>query len=172
MRLLFTMDKKDYGECTRTFTRDSARSIIVRGKRIAMIHSGKYDYYKFPGGGIEAGETPAEAMARETLEEAGLTVIPDSVREYGLVHRIQRSDGDPEECFIQNNYYFLCEAEETLAPQKLDGYEAQEGCTLEFIDPEDAIRKNRSVTGIPYNPVMLERENRILELLLAEGYFG
>ena len=55
MRLLFEIDKKDYGECTRSFTRDSARSIIIMGGRIAMIHSRKYDYYKFPGGGIENG---------------------------------------------------------------------------------------------------------------------
>ena len=58
MRLLFEMDKKDYARCTRRFVRDSARSIIIRDGRIAMIHSLKYDYYKFPGGGIEAGEAP------------------------------------------------------------------------------------------------------------------
>ena len=72
MRLLFEMDKKDYGQCTHTFTRDSARSIIIRDGRLAMIHSIKYDYYKFPGGGIENGENPVEAMIRETREEAGL----------------------------------------------------------------------------------------------------
>ena len=55
MRLLFEMDKKDYGECAHSFTRDSARSIIIRNGKIAMIHSLKYDYYKFPGGGIEPG---------------------------------------------------------------------------------------------------------------------
>ena len=76
MRLLFEMDMKDYGECTHSFRRDSARSIIIRNGKVAMIHSEKYDYYKFPGGGIENGEDPIEAMIRETQEEAGLTVIP------------------------------------------------------------------------------------------------
>ena len=98
-------------------------------------------------------------------------MIPDSVREYGCVHRIQRSDGDPAECFIQDNYYFHCRAEETVAPQKLDGYEAEEGCALEFVDPKDAIRRNRGVTDSPYSSMMLERETRVLELLTAEGYF-
>ena len=172
MRLLFEMDKKDYAACTHSFTRNSARSIIIRDKKIAMIHSGKYDYYKFPGGGIEAGETPAEALIRETLEEAGLIVIPDSIREYGYVHRIQKSDGDETECFIQDNFYFLCAAEASAAPQKLDAYEAQEKYTLEFADPNAAIRRNRSVKESPYHPMMLEREARVLELLLAEGYFG
>jgi len=53
MRMLFEMDKKDYSVCTHTFTRNSARSIIIRNGRVAMVHSLKYDYYKFPGGGIE-----------------------------------------------------------------------------------------------------------------------
>ena len=74
MRLLFEMDKKDYIGCTHTFTRNSARSIIIKNGKIAMIHSRKYDYYKFPGGGIENGEDPIEAMIRETQEEAGLIV--------------------------------------------------------------------------------------------------
>ena len=70
MRLLFEMDQKNYERCTRRFVRDSARSIIIRDGKIAMIHSLKYDYYKFPGGGIENGEDPVEAMIRETREEA------------------------------------------------------------------------------------------------------
>ena len=108
MRLLFEMDKKDYGQCTHTFTRNSARSIIISDGKVAMIHSIKYDYYKFPGGGVEKGEDPIEAMIRETREEAGLVVIPESVKEYGYVHRIQRSDIDATECFVQDNFYYLC----------------------------------------------------------------
>ena len=60
MRLLFEMDKKDYAHCTHAFTRNSARSIIIRDGKVAMIHSLKYDYYKFPGGGIEKGEDPED----------------------------------------------------------------------------------------------------------------
>ena len=169
MRLLFEMDKHDYDGCTRTFVRDSARSIIIRDGKAAMIHSLKYDYYKFPGGGIEAGESRAEAMIRETREEAGLVVIPESVREYGYVHRIQKSVSDPEECFVQDNYYFLCDALEETVSQELDGYEAKEDYRLEFIDPQAAIRKNRNVAESPYNRLMFEREARVLETLMAEG---
>ena len=94
MRLLFEMDKKDHAGCTRTYVRNSARSIIIVGGKIAMVHSLKYDYYKFPGGGIEQGESPVDAMIRETREETGLVVKPETVREYGYVHRIQRSNSD------------------------------------------------------------------------------
>ena len=170
MRLLFDMDLNDYEGCTHSFVRDSARSVIIRGGKVAMVHSLKYDYYKFPGGGIEEGEDPVTAMIRETREESGLDVIPETVREYGYVHRKQRSDSDPTQIFIQDNYYFLCDAEEVPAEQQLDDYESDESYTLEFVDPVSAIEKNRHVTGSSYNPMMFEREAKVLELLTAEGY--
>ena len=172
MRFLFEIDKNDYVNCTHSHVRDSARSIILRGRKVAMIHSLKYDYYKFPGGGIEKGEAPVKAMIRETREEAGLVVKPETVKEYGYVHRIQKSDSDETECFVQDNYYYLCEAEECVVSQDLDAYESEESYTLEFVDPETAIRKNRSTAQTPYDPVMFEREARVLELLMAEGLFG
>ena len=170
MRLLFEMDKHDYDDCDHSFVRNSARSIIIRNGRIAMIHSMKYDYCKFPGGGIEQGEDPVTAMIRETREESGLIVIPETVREYGLVHRIQKSTSDPTEVFIQDNYYYLCAAEDETVSQDLDDYESGESYTLEFVDPRAAIRKNLSVVGSPYDRMMFEREARVLDLLIAEGY--
>ncbi len=171
MRLLFDLDKKDYADCTHAFVRDSARAIIIRNGRIAMVHSLKYDYYKFPGGGIEPGETREEAVVRETLEEAGFTVIPGSVKEYGYVHRAQRSTLYETEYFQQDNYYYLCAAEDTVGRQQLDDYESDEHFTLEFVTPAHAIRTNRRRGHGPKDPLMLEREARVLELLMKEGYF-
>ena len=172
MRLLFELDRKDYGHCTRTYVRNSARSIIIFSGQVAMVHSLKYDYYKFPGGGIRDGENPVDAMIRETLEEAGLKVLPETVQEYGLVHRIQKSTVDENECFIQDNYYYLCKAADTVESQNLDDYEAEERFTLEYIDPKTAIETNRRADHGPKDPVMLEREARVLEMLIAEGLFG
>ena len=169
MRLLFEMDKKDYGKCTHAFVRNSARSIIIVNNKIAMIHSLKYDYYKLPGGGIESGEDPINAMIRETREESGLIIKPETIKEYGYVHRIQKSDSDKMECFIQDNYYYLCEVEEDMVEQSLDEYELSETYTLEFVDPKTAISKNRSATNTPYNQAMFEREIKVLELLISEG---
>ncbi len=171
MRMLFEMDKHDYDDCTHSFVRNSARSIIIRNGRVAMVHSLKYDYYKFPGGGIEQGEEPVDAMIRETREESGLIVILDTIQEYGYVHRIQKSDSDPTETFVQDNYYFICDAQETAVSQELDDYESKESYSLEFIDPHAAIRKNRNVSRSPYNQMMFEREAKVLELLISEGYF-
>ena len=51
-----------------------------------------------------------------------------------------------------------------------DNYEAKENYRLEFVDPQSAIRKNRSAANTPYNRMMFEREARVLELLIAEGH--
>lgn len=172
MRRIFELDKKDYANCTHTFVRDSARSIILKNGLVAMVHSLKYDYYKFPGGGIEAGETAVEAMIRETREEAGLVVIPESVKEYGYVHRVQKSKANETERFVQDNYYFLCEAEETPASQNLDDYEADERFTLEYVTPETAICANRRGSHGPKDALMIEREARVLEMMIEEGLFS
>lgn len=169
MRLLFELDQQDYRDCTHDFVRNSARSVIIYDGKIAMVHSVKYDYYKFPGGGIEGAESPVTAMIRETREEAGLVVKPETVVEYGYVHRIQKSDGDPTERFVQDNYYYLCQAEKEVIPQRLDAYEAAEGYALEFVDSILAIQKNRKMRNSPYNDLMFEREARVLEMLMAEG---
>ena len=168
MRLLFIMDKNNYDNCTKKFIRNSARSIIIKNHKIAMIHSLKYDYYKFPGGGIEKNENPIDALIRETKEEAGLLI--NRIKEYGYVHRIEKSIKDDDECFIQDNFYYFCDVEKERFSQNLDQYEAAENFQLEYVDPEFAINKNRAVNNSPYDQVMFEREAKVLKLLLDEGY--
>ena len=114
MRLLFDMDLKDYDDCTHTFVRNSARSIIIRDGS-------------------------------------------------------QRSDVDKTECFVQDNYYYLCDTDETPVSQQLDEYEKKESYELEYVEPAAIIAKNRNVGKSPYNRMMFEREARVVELLIAEG---
>ena len=172
MRLLFDLDTHDYDPDGPVFSRPSARCISIRDGKVAMVHSLLYDYYKFPGGGMEKGESLTDALIRETQEEAGLTVLPGSIREYGYVHRVQRDSNPGYSRFEQNNYYYLCETEPSSVPRQLDDYEAEERFTPEWVSPETAIRVNRSYIGTVKSRLMLEREARVLELLIEEGYFG
>ena len=172
MRLLFTMDSQDYDDTMPRFVRPSVRGIISRDGKIAMVHSLKYDYYKFPGGGMEPGETQQDTLIRETREETGLQVLAPSVRPYGRVYRAQNSGrGD---VLIQENYYYLCEASDGEAPQNLDDYEREEAFTLEFVFPQQAIAVNRKAIACqlaedPVYAAMALREMRVLELLLNEN---
>lgn len=172
MRKLFDIDTGDYPRGGREHVRPSARGIIIRDGLVAMVHSIKYNYYKFPGGGIERGETVTEALVREVREESGLTVDPSGVREYGLVSRRQRWSGPDADVFVQDNFYYLCTSLGESASQELDAYEADEQFTLEWVKPEHAIEANMLPDHGPKDRNMIEREARVLELLIAEGYFN
>ncbi len=78
-------------------------------------------------------------------------ITTNFLEEYGYVHRIQRSDMDAAECFVQNNYYYLCKVTDKLVSQQLDDYEAQESYRLKYVDPLIVIKKNRNVKNSPYN---------------------
>ncbi|MCM1334399.1 MAG: NUDIX domain-containing protein [Bacteroides sp.] len=171
MRSLFEIDEKDYKEGGTVGTRPSVRGIIIRDGKIAMIHSLKYNYYKLPGGGAEEGEDQIDTLIREVKEESGLNVIRSSVRAFGYVRRIQK--GDIDDIFIQDNFYYLCEAEETTGVQKLDDYEQEERFTLEFVTPQVAIDVNQNEDHgekwrDPHGRVMIEREIKVLRILISE----
>ncbi len=46
------------------YARHAVRAIVIRDGRIALVKCGTEGYYKFPGGGIEPGETQAQALIR------------------------------------------------------------------------------------------------------------
>ena len=172
MRLLFEIDTKDYNKEGVGFVRHSARCINIKNGLVAMVHSKKYNYYKFPGGGIDEGETNEQAVVREALEEGGLVVIPDKIIPFGYVHRIGKSEKEGVDYFLQDNFYYLCEVEDELKEQILDGYEREEGFTLQYVTPQHAIEVNRTMPHGHKSFTMLERECKVLEILLTEGYFG
>ena len=168
MRLLFTLDGGDYVEGQRFFSRPSARAVVIRDGRVAMVYSRKFRHYKFPGGGIEPGESREAALVREAREEAGLVLDLKTVRPYGFVHRIEKGDREP--IFLQDNFYYLASVTATV-PQELDGYEAAEGYTLRWVEPREAIEENKALTSVyklKYHTMLL-REAMVLERLQAEG---
>ena len=172
MRELFTMDKKDYDPDGSRFVRPSARGILRQGDALVLVRDGRHGYYKFPGGGIDPGETPVQALIREVREEAGRAVIPESVREYGLVRRLEK--GHREAVFEQENYYFFCDATDEVLPLALDDYEREDHFAPEVIAPAEAAAANRAfLAGEAPEKCRreAERELRVLELLIEEGYF-
>ena len=167
MKRLFIMDSKNYTDDMPHHVRPSARGIIFNAdNKIAMVHSLKYDYYKFPGGGIRSGEDNVQALIREVSEETGLTVIPESVQEFGSVLRIQLSQYEENTVFEQENFYYTCKVDSSLDSQHLDDYELDEGFTLEFVVPEHAILVNRTHDHQDYDEKLIEREALVLEYII------
>jgi 8-oxo-dGTP diphosphatase len=74
-------------------SRDSAFAIILQSRQILLVKARDKDTWQLPGGRIESGETPVQAVVREVLEETGLRVTVGRltgryVRENGSVARV------------------------------------------------------------------------------------
>jgi 8-oxo-dGTP pyrophosphatase MutT (NUDIX family) len=50
--------------------------VLIQGGKVALIerHRAGLDYFVFPGGGVDEGETPEQAAVREAMEELGIAV--------------------------------------------------------------------------------------------------
>lgn len=169
MKRLFTIDLQDYAPNWERSKRPTVRAIIEHNGKLALIHKQQYDYYAFPGGGIEDGESYHDALIREVHEETGLRVIPDSIEEFGSALRLNSSHRYANTIFEQENFYYKCAVDSVVDEQQLSAGEAEEGFELEFVSAEDALHKNRygdhkEETG----GIWIERESKILEILIGE----
>jgi 8-oxo-dGTP diphosphatase len=107
--------------------RTRAGIILIEDNKVALIerHRAGLDYFVFPGGGVDEGETPEQGAIREAMEELGVQVaIRKKVAEihfgrtskhiYFLVERVggefgtgtgeEFTDADPED--PQEGVYF------------------------------------------------------------------
>jgi 8-oxo-dGTP pyrophosphatase MutT (NUDIX family) len=51
--------------------------VLIKENKVALIerHRAGLEYYVFPGGGVDEGESPEQAAIRETMEELGIEVV-------------------------------------------------------------------------------------------------
>jgi 8-oxo-dGTP pyrophosphatase MutT (NUDIX family) len=165
MRPLFTIDMEDYDEDDEVVVQPASRGIIWKDGKLALIRSVAFGYYKFPGGGLEDGESLIDALIREVREESGLDVIPESVRLYGMSRRLEK--GVWNYVLDQDSYYYLCEVSDRTFPQKLGKHEKEAKFVLEYVDPHVAVKANERY--LKKDPkVAIDRDNRILKRLAAE----
>lgn len=96
----------------------SARAIIINNGKLLVMHRKRHsrdgnrwlEYYSIPGGGIEAGEEPSDAVTRELHEEMGVAL--SNVREIAHVKNHRHI-----------NHVFIAEVADGIEPKLMPSSE-------------------------------------------------
>ena len=109
-------------------------------------------------------EEKKAAFIREVKEEVGLTVIPETIQEFGSVMRRQKSNVNEHTIFEQENFYYTCQTRKEVGEQNLDEYEAEAGFKLRYVTLGEAIQTNLDYKSDDYfDYIMIQREAKVLQ---------
>ena len=168
MKELYVFDKKNYDINLPRHTRKAVRAIIKKDGDLVLVKSKRQGYYQFPGGGLEPGETHLDTITRETAEETGLTIIPESIKEFGVVREVRR-DLYRNEIFEQISYYYYASVKEIKPDAPFEPTEGEAGFVTECVNIKTALEADKKICGSKNNKSeFLKRETYVLELLLRE----
>ena len=120
-------------------THVGAYGFIIKDDSVALIKKARGGYkgkLDIPGGGIEHNETPGEALKRELMEEAGVTVL-----NYELIDAVSRTfKWQMEEDLIEDLHHigilYKVEVLEENVKSEADGIDSN-GCNFYKINELD-----------------------------------
>lgn len=93
--------------------RDSAFAIILHSRCVLLVKARDKNNWQLPGGRLEPGETPAQAVIREVKEETGLLA-----RVGRLTGRYRREDGSIVRVYAVRARGKLAGAREEIVEQR------------------------------------------------------
>lgn len=144
MNTLFILDEKNYTDDMPVFEKYAVRAIICKNGKYAM-QCGKTGEYKIPGGTVEAGETFGEALAREVLEETGLIVIQESIKEIGEVTEIREDAYQKGQKYINHSLIYSCDVQDEIHSTNMTTNELIQGYQLSWATLEEIISTNNKL---------------------------
>ncbi|HTH13015.1 MAG TPA: NUDIX domain-containing protein [Spirochaetia bacterium] len=151
----------------------AVRAVVFREGRLLLVHSRAVGDWKFPGGGVEALETPERALAREVCEETGYG-FRKPVRLVGRF--VERAAGRdlPGGLFEMESLYYRVSVTGAPGSTDLDDYERELGFEARWVTVDQALQDNRTLaaSGRGDLPPWLTRETRVLEWLASIGPNG
>jgi ADP-ribose pyrophosphatase YjhB (NUDIX family) len=153
-----------------TVERVAVRAVVRVGAELLMIRSEVAGDYKFPGGGVEAGESPAEALVREVREECGLAVVHVGDVPVIIVEEL-RAGLEAGWVLSMRSSYLPCDVDrEERHPTVLEAYEAALGFVPEWVTVDHALRVNEEVLARGGASPWVERETLVLRVLCGGSY--
>jgi 8-oxo-dGTP pyrophosphatase MutT (NUDIX family) len=141
--------------------REAVRAVIIKDNNVLMVNSNKGDY-KFPGGGMENGETHEQTAKREVQEETGYII--DKVQEkIGVIIERNIDTYEKGAIFEMTSHYYLCEVTDKTTFQQLDAYEAELEFCPKWINIDKAIENNEAILKKDDKNEWVYRENLALK---------
>lgn len=105
-------------------TRVGAYAVVVAGDRILLTQlatsTTSAGAWTLPGGGLDHGETPVDAVVREVLEETGHTLVGPRLVDVASAHFVGRSPTGRLEDFHSIRIVYRADVEEVREPEVLD----------------------------------------------------
>lgn len=141
MQTILVLDEKNYTEDMPVFERYGVRALIQRNGLFAMQQSSRGEY-KIPGGGMDAGESVAQALAREVQEETGLVILPETMQELGEITELRRDIFDANIKYVAHSLHYACEAEDEIVETAMTESEKAKGFHLAWADIDTIIETN------------------------------
>ena len=142
----------------------AVRAIAESDGRVLLLHAATVGGYKFPGGGVEEGEDPRDALARELDEECGRTLVDLGALEIVVVETRPATDR-PGAVFRMESRYFRCAVGESERPVRLEEYERSLGLQQVWVTPEEAVAEADRAIRSGTAPAWAKREREVLRLL-------
>ena len=103
---------------------------LVRDRRVLMVTARGRDVHYMPGGKIDAGETPAEAAAREAHEEVGVELDPAGLAEAFTVRELAHGQAEGQHVLM---HVFLAETE-SFVPEHVVALELERDSVHAVVD--------------------------------------
>jgi 8-oxo-dGTP pyrophosphatase MutT (NUDIX family) len=154
------------------YLRRAVRAVVVKNGQYLMTFSETEGDYKFPGGGVQPGESHRLALKREILEETGYSLKQIKTL-LGTCIELDFLKWAETSVFRMISFYYLCELSDGQVSLSLDPYENELGFTPRWVAPRDALQNNEVLIQQPgAQPLFwLARECAVLRVLIAAGVF-
>lgn len=160
MKHLLTLNLEDSTkeEVATYAIRRAARAVVFDADgKVALLHATKNGYYKLPGGGIEGGEAPVDALVRECREEIGCEI--EVLSELGEIIEYKKKDN-----LKQISYAYVARVVGEKGTPHLETGEEAEGFQTAWFPFEEA---QKVITECPrvFYPAeyMVARDARFLD---------